>query len=108
IEDLGDARRRGDIGRPLPRKQTEYKIRTVGRKLEQRLVKKLNVEIAVPDIDDECHRWFERRDVREVLLGAHAHVNAALLGNVEELRNDVLKRRLVGQQVVRAEGPVFL
>src|SRR6266513_4815439 len=68
----------------------------------------MHVEIPMTDINDDRHRRLERCDVGKVLFGTNAQIHATLFGSVQELRDDVLKRRFVREKVVRPEYTVFL
>src|SRR5262245_21947778 len=60
------------------------------------------------DVDNEGHGRPEGDDICKVLLWPHAHINAALFGGPQKIRNDVLKIELIGQQVVRAKHSILL
>ena len=108
VEDLLGGRLVGEAGGPLPRKQPRHEIGPIRRHLEQRLVDQMQIQIAAPDVDDERHRRLQRRHVGEVLFGTDAHVDAAGLGRLEQLRDHVLKPDLVRQQIVGSERPIRL
>jgi hypothetical protein len=67
----------------------------------------MHVKIAVPDIHDECHRWFQRGNVRKVLFRSYAHIDTALLRCLQQFRNNDLHPRLVGEQIIRPKGAVL-
>src|ERR1043166_612402 len=68
----------------------------------------MQVHVAAPDVDDEREPRFDRRDVRKVLLGADAEVDAVGRQRRLQRRDDTLKRVLVREQVVGSEIAVGL
>jgi hypothetical protein len=52
------------------------------------------------DVDDERHRWTERRDVREILFGSDAHIHAALQPRFANHRRQLSDFAFVRREVV--------
>ena len=87
----------------LPREQREDEVGAIRGQLEERLVHQVQLQVAAPDVDDEDDLRLERGDVREVLLGPDAEVDALDLRAAGELRDDVLEVNLVRKKIVGAE-----
>jgi hypothetical protein len=68
----------------------------------------MHIEVPVPDVDDDRHRRFERRDVGEILFRAKAKVNASLPCRFQEVRDDVLESGFIGQKVIGTENAINL
>src|SRR5262245_61135833 len=68
----------------------------------------MQVEIATPDVDDECDRRLDGCNVGEVLLGSDANVHAARLRNLDQLWNHELESHLIREEIVRTEGSIWL
>src|SRR2546427_12090432 len=67
----------------------------------------MNIEVPMPDIDDERHHRFQRRDVSEVLLRSDSQINTTLFSRFQKFGNDVLEAGFVGQEVVGPEKPIL-
>ena len=93
-----------DAGRPRPRKEPPEKVRPVARHLDQRLVHQVLQHVLAPDVDDERHPGLDGGDIGEVLIRPYADVGPGLV-DLLQFRDDVLKRRLVGDQVVGPKKP---
>jgi len=52
------------------------------------------------NVGNDCELRMKRGDVGEVLVGSYAQVDAAWFNFLLQLRDDVLKRSLVGDKVV--------
>ena len=65
-------------------------------------------QILSPDIDDKRQFRLQRGDVRKVLFGTHAEINASCLSPCSQVREDALKRAFVGHKVVGDEGAARL
>ena len=106
-EQIGGARRRREVFRPRPREEPRHEVGARLGQLDDRLVHQMRVQVAAPDVDDERHPRLERHDVREVLIGRDAEVDAAAL-HLPQRRHDMLKRTLVRHEVVRLKCAVRL
>jgi hypothetical protein len=62
-------------------------------------------QIASADVDDEGDARPDGSDVREILIGSHAHVHAAGARGLPKLREHVLIRVLVADEVLRPKRP---
>src|SRR5580765_5163675 len=65
-------------------------------------------QITAPDIDDERHPWMQGGDVREVLIGPDAEIDAVRQRALLQFGDNLLIRALVRDKVVGAEEPVGL
>ena len=108
VEQLG--RRRGALQprRPLPGKEPRHEIGAVFRHLDDRLVHQVLQHVLPADVDDEGHPGAQRRDVGEILIGADTEVHAVRRDPLLQLRNHLLERRLVRDEIVGSEKPVCL
>src|SRR5260370_41235374 len=60
-----------------------------------------------PDVENKCHLRLNRRDVSEVLLGAHTKINAARFPTFLQPRNDVLELRFIRHVLEPERTAVF-
>src|SRR5512143_191958 len=60
------------------------------------------------DVEDERDLWLERDEIREVLIGSDAEVNATRLRRAEQVGDHPLIRRLVRDEVIGAKEAVRL
>src|SRR5262252_4921127 len=56
--------------------------------------------ILAPDVDNECDAWFKCSNISEVLLRANAEIRVTSLYRLLDFRNNVLKRKLIRENVV--------
>jgi tRNA pseudouridine32 synthase/23S rRNA pseudouridine746 synthase len=68
----------------------------------------MDIEVPVPDIDDDGHRWLESGNIGEVLFGTHTQVDAALFRGLHKIRNDVLKGGFIRKKIIGTEYSIFL
>src|SRR5262249_21806179 len=108
---LEELARRGRCVKTLrlfPGKQTGNKLGAILREFENRFVHELDIEVAVSNVDNESHGWFQRRDICEVLLRPDSHVYASLLRCSKKLRNDILKVEFVRKEIIGTKSAVLL
>ena len=86
VEDFFGARLCPETIWPFASKQAGDEFRTIFGEFEQGFVHQVQVEIPAPDIDDEHHLWLDRYDVGEILLRAHAEIDAARLDRARQIR----------------------
>ena len=104
----GHRRRRRQPVRSFPREEPGEEVRPVAGHLEQRFVEQLLMQIAATDVEDDRQRRLEGQDVRVILLGPDAEVDAARLRGRDEGGDDDLIPALVREEVVRLKLPVRL
>ena len=87
-------------GRRRSRKQARQKLRPRRRQLDHCFVHQVQQHVLTPDVDDERHPRFQRRDIGEVLIGSDSEIHTARYGRPSQLGHDALKRALVRDEVV--------
>src|SRR5438552_3870861 len=65
-------------------------------------------QILPADIDDEGDLGLQRRDIREVLLGAHANISACGPGPRFQSGNNRLQRNFIREKVFELKVPIWL
>ena len=101
-----DARARGlnRIRRRLAAEESHDERFAAGAHFEERLIEKMQMQVAAADVDDERHARPHGRDVTEILLGSDAQINAARFGEFRQRGRSRRDRRFVGEQVVGRTG----
>ncbi len=95
------------IGRRPSREEAE-KFRPVARRREEGLEQEVEQQVVAADVDDEGRCGTDARDIREILVGADADIDAAGHAALLERRHDVQVGALVRDQVVGVEVAIRL
>ena len=89
-----------EVRRPRLREQQRDEIRAILRELEHGFEHQVLHHRLAADVHDEGHGGTDRGDVRQVLLGTDAEVDAARDASLAQHREDPSHFQLIGREVV--------